>query len=138
MTFTGVAFQRCLLALAFAASTLAVDCAQAEEYIKLRPPATAKGFVGGESHDSYSIHARKGQTLTVQIAWKLEHDEGISDNHAEFWVGDSPDYGSGVVKFGRKSDNGKTLTGKIPRTGIYYIYVTAYPTADYTLKVTVK
>ena len=39
---------------------------------------------------------------------------------------------------GGEAHDGKTQTRKIPATGNYYIYVTAHPTAKYTLKVTVK
>jgi len=129
--------QRCssiLLAVA-----IAVTPAWAHEYVKrLRSPATVKGFIGGESHDSYLIHARRGQTMTVEISWKPEHDEN-GDNHAEFWVGTRPDFdGDSLVKFGTESDEGKRWTGKIPATGNYYIYVLGHPTAEYTLKVTVK
>src|SRR5215467_1412317 len=89
--------QRCssiLLALA-----IALTPAWAHEYVKkLRSPATVKGFIGGESHDSYLIHARRGQTMTVEISWKPEHDEN-GDNHAEFWVGTRPDFdGDSLVK----------------------------------------
>lgn len=34
----------------------------AQDYVtRLQSPATARGFIDGESHDSYVIHARKGQ-----------------------------------------------------------------------------
>jgi hypothetical protein len=42
------------------------------------------------------------------------------------------------VKFGKKFDNGKGWTGRVPKNGDYYIYVTAHPSARYTLKVNVK
>lgn len=111
----------------------------AEEYTKrLHAPATVKGFIGGESHDSYVIHARKGQVMTVQISWRPEHDaEG--DNHAEFWVGKRPDFdGDGAAKFGKESNKGNRWSGIIPRTAKYYIYVVAHPTAHYTLRVIIK
>src|SRR5947209_5742933 len=34
--------------------------------IRLRSVASVRGFIGGESHDSYVIHARKGSVLTVR------------------------------------------------------------------------
>lgn len=110
------------------------------EYVKkLRSPATVNGLIGGESHDSYVIHARRGQTMTVQISWKPEHNDDVGDNHAEFWVGTRPDFdGDGDVKFGTESDGGQRWTGRIPTTGNYYIYVMAHPWAEYTLSVTVK
>ena len=119
---------------------LAADITGAQEYTqRLRSPATVRGFIGGESHDSYVIRARKGQTMTVQISWRRERDNELGDNHAEFFVGDLPNFdGNGQVKFGKESDEGKRWSGKIPKTGNYYIYVMAHPTAHYTLRVAVK
>ena len=118
---------------------LTADVAGAQEYTRrLRSPATVRGLIGGESHDSYVIRARKGETMTVQISWRREHDES-GENHAEFFVGELPDFnGGGEVKFGQESSNGKRWRGRVPRTGNYYIYVMAHPTAHYTLKVTVR
>jgi len=39
---------------------------------------------------------------------------------------------------GKESDNGKPWTGKIPKSGDYYIYVMAHPTAHSTLKVSLE
>ena len=119
---------------------LAADIALAQEYTqRLRSPATVRGFIGGESHDSYVIRARKGQTMTIQISWRREHDNAPVANHAEFFVGELPDFdGNGQVKFGKESNEGKRWSGKIPKTGNYYIYVMAHPTAHYALRVTVK
>ncbi len=101
---------------------------------QLRSPATAKGFIGGESHDSYVIRARKGQTMTVQITWRRK-----DDNRAEFTVSESSNFfNGGQVTFGKASDNDRRWSGKVPKTGSYYIYVVAHPTARYTLSVTVK
>src|SRR5262249_50215194 len=129
-----------LLLAALAALSLAVNVAGAQEHTRrLRSPATARGFIGGESHDSYVIRARKGQIMTVQISWRREHDNELGASHAEFFVGELPNFdGDGRVKFGKESDNGRRWSGKIPRTGDYYIYVNAHPTAHYTLRVTVK
>ena len=100
---------------------------------RLRSPATVKGFIGGESHDSYVIHVRKGQVVTVQISWKRD-----GDNHASFTVSESPDFFTGErIKFGKESDGGKRWTGKSPKTRDYYIDVVAHPTAQYTLRVKV-
>ena len=101
---------------------------------RLRIPATAKGFIGGEAHDSYVIRAKKGQTLTVQLSWRREGDNG-----AEFTVRESPDFfSSEPVEFGKASADGRRWTGKIPKTRDYYIYVVAHPSAHYTLRVTGK
>src|ERR1043166_2937393 len=120
-----------LLLIALATSLLAANLAGAQEYTqRLRSPATVKGFIGGESHNSYVIHARKGQIMTVQISWRREHDKEQGDNMAEFFVGDLPNFdGGGQVKFGRETNQGKRWSGKIPKTGDYYIYVNAHPTA---------
>jgi hypothetical protein len=124
--------------LFFATSMLAQEHVQ-----RLRSPATVKGVVGGEAHDSYVIRAHKGQVMIVQISWPLEHDpEQKQDhgyNHADFWIGKLPDFdGDGRVTFGKASNNGKRWIGTIPKTGNYYVYVGAYPAADYTLRVMVK
>jgi len=87
----------------------------------------------------YVIRARQDQIMTVQINWRREHDDELGDNHAEFFVSELPNFnGDGLVKFGKESDKGKRWSGKIPKTGNYYIYVNAYPTAHYTLRVTVR
>jgi hypothetical protein len=101
---------------------------------RLRNPATVRGFIGGESHDSYVIRGRKGRTMTVRISWRRE-----GDNRAEFTVSESPDFfGAEPVTFGKESDDGKRWAGKLPRTRDYYIYVVAHPTAQYTLRVTIR
>lgn len=113
-----------------------VGFAQADNTPKkrLKSPATARGFIGGESHDSYVIKATKGQTMTVQISWQRENG-----NKAEFTISKSANFFNGSpVNFGKESLNGKRWTGKLPQTGNYYIYVVANPSAKYTLKVTVK
>src|SRR5438270_783552 len=126
--------------LVVATFLLAADIAWAQEYTqRLHNPATVRGFVGAESHESYVIRARRGQQMTVEISWRHEHRADTGDNHAEFFVGERPNFdGDGQVKFGRESDNEKRWTGKIPRTGDYYIYVMAHPTAHYTLKVSLE
>lgn len=125
-----------LLILALASLVLAANHGAAQVDTppakRLRGSATVRGDIGGESHDSYVIHARKGQRMTVRISWRRE-----SDNRAEFSVSETPDFGA-QVEFGRESDSGRMWSGRIPRTGDYHIHVTAYPTARYTLSVTVK
>lgn len=102
---------------------------------RLRPPAAiARGFIGGESHDSYVVRARRGQTMTIRISWRRE-----ADNNVDFTVATGRSfYNSEPVKFGRESNGGKTWTGRIPITRDYYIYVVAHPTARYTLRVNVR
>jgi len=116
------------------------NVAQSQEQVKrLRGTSTVRGFIGGESHDSYVVRVRKGQTMSVQISWQPESNSELGDNHAEFYVGELPNFdGDGHVKFGQETDNGKSWSGKVPRTGDYYIYVMAHPTAHYTLRITVR
>jgi hypothetical protein len=123
-----------LIALATLLLTANIACAQDDTTPKqrLRSPSTVKGFIGGESHNSYVIRASKGQILSVQISWRRE-----GENNAQFTVSESPNFG-GQVEFGKEFNNGKRWTGKIPKTEDYYIYVIAHPTAHYTLRVTVK
>ena len=93
-----------------------------------------RGFIGGESHDGYVVHARKGQILTVRLSWRRE-----GENRASLAVSQSPDFYSGeLAKFGAESDDGQRWAGRVPRTGDYYVYVVAHPSARYTLKVSVR
>lgn len=101
---------------------------------RLRSLVPVRGFIGGESHDGYVVHARKGQTLTVRLSGRRE-----GDNRASFTVSESPDYYTGEpLKFGTEYNNGKRWVGRIPRSGDYYINVVAHPSAHYTIKVTVR
>ena len=101
---------------------------------RLRSAATVRGFIGGESHDSYVIRARKGQTLTVRLSWQRE-----DGNRASVSVSESPDpYTGEPVKFGHDSNNDRQWVGRVPRSGDYYIDVVAHPSAHYTLKVGVR
>ena len=103
------------------------------EKFRLKNPATVKGEIGGESHDSYVIRVRKNQTLKVQIDWKEK-----GDYRAHFVVSRSADFFAGDVIRGISTYNEKNWYSKIKKTGDYYIYVTAHPIANYTLKVSVK
>ncbi len=128
----------CLLLVTLATLLLTANLTWAQEDTtpkkRLRSPATARGFIGGESHDSYVINVRKGRTLTVQISWQLK-----DDNRAEFTVSESSNFFSGEpVSFGKASADGKRWSGQVPKTADYYIYVVGHPTARYKLLVTVK
>jgi hypothetical protein len=74
---------------------------------------------------------RKGQTLTVEISWKKE-----DDNTASFGMGANKDLEP--VSFGKESNGGRTWSGRVPKTGDYFIEVVAHPRADYVLKVRVR
>lgn len=101
---------------------------------RLRSPASVRGFIGGESHDGYVVRARKGQALTVRLSWLRE-----GDNRASLSVSESPDfYSAEPAKFGTEYDGGRRWAGRIPKTGDYYIYVVAHPSAQYTLKVSAR
>ena len=41
---------------------------------RLRSPASVRGFIGGESHDRYVIHVRRGRFLAVRLSWDREGD----------------------------------------------------------------
>src|ERR1700730_6608929 len=112
-----------LVALATLLRTANIAWAQNDTTPKkrFRSPSTVRGFIGGESHDSYVIRASKGQILSVQISWRR-----ADDNNAEFIVSESANFG-GQVEFGKESDKGKRWSGKIPKTENYYIYVIAHP-----------
>lgn len=98
---------------------------------RLKSGVGAEGYIGGEAHDGYVIKAKKGQKMTVEISWKAE-----DDNRAEFSVSTSESFFDGeLVNFGKESDQGKSWSGKIPKTDDYYIFVVAHPTANYTIKV---
>jgi hypothetical protein len=117
---------------------LATGAARAQEDTtpkkRLHSPAAAKGLIGGESHDSYVIHLRRGQTIMVRISWRRE-----ADNRAEFTVSESADFFKGEpVGFGKRSADGKRFEGRIPRTGNYYVYVVGHPTVQYVLRVAVR
>lgn len=88
--------------------------------------AVVRGFIGGESHDSYVFHVRAGRKVTVRITSR--------GNRAGFSVSTS-EFGE-PVSFGKETDGGMTWSGTIPQTGVYFISVTAHPQARYTLKVT--
>ena len=127
-----------LILLAIAGLLLTADVAAAQlkpsPAKRLRSPATVRGFIGGESHDSYVIRVRTGRTLMVRLSWRRE-----GKNRASFSVIESPNYYTAEqVKFGTESDNGKRWVGRIPRSGDYYIDVVADPSAHYTLRITVK
>jgi hypothetical protein len=101
---------------------------------RLLSPAKVSGFVGGESHDSYAIHVRQGQTLVVQLAWAPE-----GNNRAWLTVSRLVHFlNAEPVNFGRFSSDHTVWTGKVPKTGDHYLYVVAHPTANYTLRVKVQ
>jgi len=101
---------------------------------RLRSSAPVRGFIGGESYDSFVVRAGEGSVLTVRLNWRRE-----GDNRASLAVSESPDFYSGEpVKFVTEDNNGKRWVGRIPRTGDYYVYVVAHPSAHYALHVSTR
>ena len=101
---------------------------------RLRSRVPVRGFIGGESHDGYVLRARKGQVMTVRLDWRHE-----GDNRASLAVSESADfYTSEPVKFGSEYDEGRRWVGRVQRTGDYYVYVVAHPSALYTLRVSLR
>ena len=88
--------------------------------------AVVRGFIGGEAHDSYEFHVKAGRKVTITITSK--------GNRASFSVSNA-EFGE-PVSFGKDSNGGRTWTGTIPETGVYFISVTAHPQARYTPRVT--
>jgi len=100
---------------------------------RLISPATVRGLIGGESHDSYTIRVRQGRTMSVRLSWRPQ-----GGNQAWFTVSESPDFFTAQqVGFGRVL-NERAWTGQITQTRDYYIYVVAHPVAHYQLEVGVK
>jgi hypothetical protein len=139
--------QRASLLVTLAALLFAADKARAQEdpppheyWQRLRSPARVRGLIGGESHDSYVIHARKGQIMNVRISWRLEpFDDQKYDTNAQFSVSGWPIFsGDHQIKGAKESNNGTRWTAKIPKTGNYYIFVTGYPAVRYIVRVTVE
>jgi hypothetical protein len=127
LTFSAVAI------LLFAAGMAPAQMPDSVPKKRLKSPAAVRGFVGGEAHHSYVVRARKGQTLTVRISWIGR------DRKAQFMISRSADFFAGdLLQGGRETYDGRSQSNKIRATSDYYIYVTAHPTANYLLKVTVK
>jgi hypothetical protein len=85
-----------------------------------------RGFIGGEAHDSYEFHVRAGRKVTIRVT--------STRNRADLTVSTS-EIGE-PVSFGKQAAGGRTWSATIPETGIYFISITAHPTARYTLRVT--
>lgn len=118
----------------FASPDIAVAQVEASAPRRLRSAAPVRGFIGGESHDGYVVRARKGSVLSVRLSWRRE-----GDNRASFTVSESPDYYTGeLAKFGAEYDDGQRWAGRVPRSGDYYVYVVAHPSAHYRLKVSIR
>lgn len=113
-----------------------------ESYAPLSSTADAEGEVGGEAHVSYGLFAVEGQMLTATIAWdKLDGADGlgeagvnlaVSDDEQTF-AEDSPVFQSAA------GENAASTSGTVPRTGNYYISITAHPSSvKYRLRVTLE
>ncbi|MBX7053657.1 MAG: hypothetical protein K1X36_01795 [Pyrinomonadaceae bacterium] len=118
--------------------TIAAGAAAAQEDTtpkkRLNGATIVSGEIGGESHDSYVIRARRGQRMTVEITWTKEQN-----NKAEFTVSESATfYGAEMVRFGQTTYLEDKWSGRIPKTGDLYIYVVAHPSAKYKLRISFK
>ncbi len=90
-----------------------------------------KGRVGGEQHDTYAVELPFGRQIRVAIS--------SPKGKVNFSVCESGNYSDAEpVKFGKRATDGKSWEGLIPATGVYYIFVTAYPEAEYTLLIEMK
>jgi hypothetical protein len=105
------------------------ETAQVSKQLHMRRGKTSvavKGFIGGESHDTYTFRARKGQRVTVKIMSR-KNAAGFSMSSA----------GGGEFP-GTSSENDTKFTANIPATGCYSIMVVAHPDARYTLMLTIR
>jgi hypothetical protein len=133
-----LAFKKMILVFAvLSAMFFAVDQAAAqreERPTRLRSGVAVKGFIGGESHNSYVIRARRGQTMTVVITRRVKSGGNFNLTVSRGGFDAEP------VKFGQETSGRTQLrwTGRIPASGNYYFYTTAFPDARYTLKVTLR
>ncbi len=97
----------------------------------LQAPSTVHGYVGGEAHDSYEYHARKGERLVVRVDWRTE-----GANAAEFMVsGDKAFDSAEQLAYGTWSQDEHAWTGTLQDGGNLYIHVVAHPSAHYTLTI---
>jgi hypothetical protein len=97
--------------------------------------AEIRGTIGGESQALYAGLFRKDEQLTIVLTFEADPEmatEGF-ETAASFSV-NNQSFES--VDFGQETNDGKTWSGLIPRSGVYIISVVAHPVADYTLKVT--
>jgi len=129
-----------LVVLASVLITAGIVAAQGDTTPKKRlySPAVVRDVIGGQSHNSYVIRARRGQTMTVRISWRAK-----GGNRAEITVSKAANFfKANQVGFGREIDNdasgNRRWTGEIPATRDYYIYVVGFPTVRYTLRVTAR
>jgi hypothetical protein len=92
---------------------------------------SVRSKVGGEQHDAYMLELEAGRTVRIALSAR--------GGKASFSVCNSDNYSDAEpVGFGKRSPDGKSWTGEIPVRKVYYVYVTAYPEARYTLSLWVK
>ncbi len=91
-----------------------------------RYSATVRGFIGGESHNTYTFRAFAGQRVTVKLSSR--------GNAASFSMATD----SGGEFPGTSSENDTRFTATIPETGCYSISVVAHPDARYRLTLTIR
>jgi hypothetical protein len=127
-------FLQFALALAVALTLAIPGSAEELTRLKFKPGASriaVKGRVGGEQHDAYAVELPFGRQTRVAIS--------SPKGKVNFSVCQSGNYSDAEpVKFGKRSPDGKSWEGLIPAMGTYYIFVTAYPEAEYTLLIEMK
>jgi hypothetical protein len=126
-----------LIGLALLLLTASFVSAQ-ENPVKLRKGVAVKGVVGGDGHQSYAVrNLRRGQILTITIERRVPRDGNFNltvSRGATFADGQS-------VNFGKETSGRQQLvwTGKIPRDGSYYIYLTGFnPSGSFQIKYTLR
>jgi hypothetical protein len=90
--------------------------------------SAARGHVGGESHDQYSIDLPAGAKVTIQLSSRHNSAEFVLSTQSGFATAEP-------VRFGTANEARRLWTGTIRDTKTYYIYVTAHPSAQYRLQV---
>lgn len=98
----------------------------------LHAPSIVRGMVGGEAHDSYAYVGRKGEHLIVRLDWKAENGPDGA-NVAELTLSTAGFDDAKPLAFGTWSKDGRQWDGTLERSGRFYVYVVAHPSARYAL-----
>lgn len=96
-----------------------------------RNRADAKGKVGGESHDHYSIRLEQGKQITITLRSRGDVAEFMLSTQGPFRDAEP-------LRSDRMKQSKRQWSGSVPETGTYHIYVMAHPAAKYHLKIESK
>jgi hypothetical protein len=126
-----------ILLIVLAMTLLTADFAAAQDAkpTRLRNGVNVKSFIGGEAHDYFTIRARRGQTITVQITRRLKRGGNFNLTVTKGASLSSSTDVNGTERSGR---TWVSWTGRAPTTTNYYFDLTAYPPHKYTIRVTVR